>query len=340
MCVSLKKARFSKTKGFAGEITIDGVLFHLCGYGNRAANGDAPPRRRMPGGPSFRQRRGNFGWGDSSPVEASTEGGNAMLLHFPAVPGTMNQDSVIDTASAPSFLKDMERAIQPPASRNGLRRGRTLGKGLPDSIQIFEHDIYTVVLASRAEDIPAALALVPAAKRPKLNEAIFKAYAEWFPGWTFALCCFNNSEEAEAKPLLWKYRPARPEYLFFPGMDAHDGGVPDLNADVDVDHAIMVSSDQMAAGAGSEVDYTDHPSAALRRLLPTQVVGEVYNTQLKQGDFLFRVADVRKGVFDMSRALPPKTPLTAPKSEKKTPAKKTPAKKTTTRKPARRGSRG
>lgn len=333
MCVSLRPARFSKTKGFAGEVTIGGVLYHLCGYGNRAASGTAPHRRTL-GSPVRRGSRGrSFGW--NSPVTESTEGGNAMLLHFPAIPGTMNQDSVIDTASAPNFLKDMEKAILPPVSRGGLRRGGTLGKGLPDSVQIFEHDIYTVVLASRPEDIPAALAHVPANKRPQLNEAIFSAYAKWYPGWTFALCCFNNADEAEAKPLLWKYRPARPEFLFFPGMDAHDGGVPDLNADVDVDHAIMVSSDKMAAGAGSEVYYTDHPSAALRSLLPTHVVGEVYNTRLRQGDFLFLVDDVRKGVYNMQRELPPMTPLTAPKTAKKPAGRRPAAKKTTTRRSTR-----
>lgn len=337
MCVSLRPARFSKTKGFAGEKTIEGVLYHLCGYGNRVASGNGHGHGIHRPRPVRRGSR--FGW--NSPVTPSTDGGNAMLLHFPAVPGTMGKENVIDTASAPNFLTDMEKAILPPVSRGGLRRGGMLGKGLPDSVQIFEHDIYTVVLASRAEDIPAALEQVPAEKRPKLNEAIFSAYAKWYPGWTFALCCFNNADEAQAKPLLWKYRPARPEFLFFPGMDAHDGSVPDLNAEVDVDHAIIVSSDKMAEGAGSEVFYSDNASAALRDLLPAQVIGEVYNTRLQQGDFLFLVDEVRNGVFNMQRELPPMTPLKAPAAAKKPAVKKPAAKKPAAKKTStRRSSRG
>lgn len=297
MCVSLRPAHFSKTKGLAAEARRGRKIVHLLGYGNTVANlaSDA-----------------DFGWSRGDKPSGT---GNAMLLPIPAKPGTMTEKNVFDTTSAPNFLKDMERAILPPVTRGGGRRGGTLGKGLPDSVRVFEHDIYTVVLASRAQDIPAVLSRVPAAKRPVLNKEIFEAYARWYPGWTFALCCFNTKDEASAKPLLWWYEPQHPEFLFFPALDGHDGKVPNLSAQVTVDHAIMVGSHE--ATDGEDVRFTDSGmSEELRKLLPTLVVGRQYNERLRNGDFLFRVSDVRAGKFNAKRELPPGAEATpAPEPE-------------------------
>jgi len=293
MCVSLRPAHFSKTKGLAAEVKRGRKVVHLLGYQNTVVN---------------LASEADFGW---SRAGSSSGTGNAMLLPIPAKPGTVTEKNVIDTSSAPNILKDMERAILPPVSRGGLRRGGTLGKGLPDSVRVFDHDIYTVVLADRAEDIPTALARVPADKRPAINKAIFEAYARWYPGWTFALCCFNTRDEANAKPLLWWYEPQHAQFLFFPALDAHDGKVPNLSAQVDVDHAIMVGSYEMTDG--KEVRYTDSSmSVELRKLLPMRVVGRQYNERMHNGDFLFRSADVRGGKFIAKRELPPGADAPAP----------------------------
>src|SRR5262249_32594810 len=170
MCVSLRPAHFSKTKGLAAEVKRGRKVVHLLGYQNTVVN---------------LASEADFGW---SRAGSSSGTGNAMLLPIPAKPGTVTEKNVIDTSSAPNILKDMERAILPPVSRGGLRRGGTLGKGLPDSVRVFDHDIYTVVLADRAEDIPTALAHVPPHKRPATNKPIFEAYARPHPRWPFALC--------------------------------------------------------------------------------------------------------------------------------------------------------
>src|SRR4029450_10986595 len=237
MCVSLRPAHFSKTKGLAVEARRGRKVVHLLGYQNTVANlaSDA-----------------DFGWSRSS----STGTGNAMLLPIPAKPGTMTEKNVIDASSAPNCLKDVERAIMPAVSRGGLRRGGTLGKGLPDNVRVFDHDIYTVVLAGRAEDIAKALSRVPTNRRPAINKDIFEAYARWYRGWTFALCCFDTKDEANAKPLVWWYEPMHKEFLFFPALDAHDGKVPNLSAHVDVDHSIMIAPCDMGE-AGNAVRYTD-----------------------------------------------------------------------------------
>ncbi|MBY0359723.1 MAG: hypothetical protein K2W82_17100 [Candidatus Obscuribacterales bacterium] len=312
MCVSLRPAHFSKTKGLTAEAKMGRKTVHLLGYQNTVANtaGDSrssPTHRRQMTGPS--RRRGgaaDFGW-DDAPVKVKSDdsNGNAMLLPIPAKPGTMSEDNVLDTSSAPNFLKNMETAISPRMrTLGGIRRGGRGADSMKKAI-VFDHDIYTVVLASTPAQIAKALKQVPEHRRPPLNKEMFDAYAKWYKGWTFAFCCFDTVDEANAKPLLWWYEPSRPEFLFFPALDGHDGNVPNLQAEVTVDHALMVgcTSDLKL---GSTVDYTDAGmSAQLRTLLPRQVLGHQYNQKLPNGDFLFRVEDVRNSEFKPSRALPP-----------------------------------
>lgn len=288
-CCSLQPAHFSSTKGFTGEALKDGKLVHLLGYQNTVVN----------------------------TLSSSKPVGNAMFLPIPAKPGTMTEKNVLDTTSYPSCLEDMERAIQ-PVSRGGLSKGPISQGAIPTSAIVFEHDIYTVVLAANAEDIPAALKQVPEEKRPALNPAIFKAYSKWYPGWTFALCCFNTKQEASAKPLLWWYEPMHPDKLFFPALDAHDGNPPKLGASVEVDHALFASSYTMNdTPTTRRVWYSDdrhvarlagtpEPAASpLRKLLPNFVIGQKFHQQMANGDFVFKTDDVRHGVFNPARELPP-----------------------------------
>jgi len=182
------------------------------------------------------------------------------------------------------------------------------GGGSPPAIQIFETDIYTVVLARSASDIPSALTRVPPEKRPGINAAIFKQYDKWYPGWTFALCCFNNSQLAKARPLIWWYEPLDKDTLFFPAIDAHDGRPPDLKATVRVDHAIALGTHVLPRKGlvWHKVNYTDSSIASdVKKLLPEFVMGNIYLGPMQQGDFVFKVSDVRAGRFKMQRLAPP-----------------------------------
>src|SRR5262249_28754470 len=136
--------------------------------------------------------------------------GNAMILPFPAVPGTMTQANVVATDECPNILKDLAEAVR--WQDNGQPRGLSAAI-TADSVAVCDTGISTVVLAQDARDIPAALKRVPSANRPALNPPIFDAYAAWYPGWTVALCCFDNAETADATPMLWWYRPTNPEEL-------------------------------------------------------------------------------------------------------------------------------
>jgi|SRR5579885_785894 len=285
-CCSLRRAAFSSgdstgsgTKGLAAETVKDGKLVHLLGYQN-------------------------------SPVNLDKSGPNAMLLPIPAKAGTMSQANVLDTKSCKHFLEDIEQAVVPPEEADHLKGGYSFDAS-QSRVIVFEHDIYTIVLAQNAQDIPKALKLVPADKRPAPNAAIFKDYDKWYKGWTFALCCFNNKDQAKANPMLWWYEPRQPDQLFFPALDAHDGLPPRLHGQVEVDHTVAFSSNHMKAdsSAGSSVrpvKYRDgNIDKRVKALLPQLVVGQKFDDELPQGDFVCATSEVRKGICRPRRELPP-----------------------------------
>ena len=288
-CCSLAPATFSSTLGWVGETHMNGKLVHILAYQNSAQN---------------------LATDKGKPV------GNAMFLPIPAMPGTMTSANILDTKLVPSFLDDMQKALS-FSKMQGLV-ALSAGGAVSQSVQVFEHGIYTIVLASNATEIPAALERVPLRKRPQLNKKIFEAYSKWYPHWTFALCCFDNTESEHATPMLWWYLPNDPAHLFFPGLDCHTGAVPDLKAAVDVDHFLAASTDQVHTkwagliNSGDWIAVTYSPECPptgktklIRSLLPEKILAKEYSGQLPQGDFVFDAAKVRNGTAIAVRKLPP-----------------------------------
>ncbi|MDP3769991.1 MAG: hypothetical protein U1A25_03000 [Candidatus Sungbacteria bacterium] len=294
---------------------MNGKAIHVSGYQNRVQNlAGIQERKNMASDPYLPerdyQRRSGEEWGWHTPTNTPSIGipmsrgtGNAMILPFPAIPGTMTRKNIISTASCPHILEDMEKALEKEEFFSPMR---LMSLGIPrDRIEIFEHDIYTVVLAPYGAPIVDALADVPAEKRPPLNKHFFDGFTPLYADWTFGLCCFNNKDAALAKPLLWWYEPMRPDLLFLPALDCHTGQVPDLKAYVEVDHTVAVSSDNMSRYAGTEVTYRDSIPYLIRPYIASRVIGMKMHTNLPNGDFVFRVSDIDKGKFDPRRLLPP-----------------------------------
>ena len=269
-CCSLGPAHFSQTRGLAAEVKVKGKSVHLLGYQNTAVN-------------------------------QAKAGGNALLLPIPARHGSMGPGNILDTSTCPNAFQDMETAVRRASTTRTLELSRE-GSG----VQVFDHDIYTIVLARDAKAIPDAMNQVRVERRPSLAPEIFTAYGDWYPGWTFALCCFNTKEEAQGSPMIWWYEPLHPNSLFFPALDAHDGHPPDLKANVEVDHMLMVSSWQMNAPRIRPVDYTDRSiSPAVRAYLPDKVIGRQMEGMMPNGDFVFDLKKVQRGDFRPQRSLPP-----------------------------------
>lgn len=289
MCCSVTPGvivNFSDTVLYAAEVEypLDGEVVHVLGYQNKV-QGQVGPKSLFDWLP----------WGGV---------GNAMILPFPAVPGTMTRANVIDTSGYRDVLQHVANAIPPSFTMPGFLGGmETLSRKAP-KVQVFDAaGIYTVVLAEDPQDIPTALKLVPKAKRPALNPKLFDAYARWYPGWTVALCCFNTREARLADPLLWWYKPMHPDRLFLPALDCHTGDVPDLEADVPVGHVVAVSSYRLLQGY--PVEYNSHVPEAVAPYLRPFVLGKRHYRHLPNGDFVCRLDEVAEGTFNAERQRPP-----------------------------------
>jgi len=273
-CCSLQPARFSNTHGLAAEAQHNGKTVHLLGYQNTAVN--------------------------------MADGGkaNALFLPIPAKPGTMTHVNILNTTSSPGLFDDLEAALPRPPERGLIMSTMATSGTIAPPPEVFEHDIYTIVLASDPSQIPAALSQVRPERRPSLNPAIFQAYGKWYKGWTFALCCFNTRQQTEAKPMLWWYEPLNPDRLFFPALDAHTGNPPDLTKMVDVDHDIFFGSDKMTKGY--PVSYRDVTmSSELKQLLPKKICGSRISSPMINGDFYVDTISLRNGSYGLKREGPP-----------------------------------
>jgi hypothetical protein len=255
MCMSLHPADFENTKLYAGEARReDGTYVHVLAYQNRAASA----------------------------------GPNAMILPLPAR-GKLGPENAVDTRAFKRFLDDIHAATR--IMTLSLSFSLSDEMDLEEGAQVFEVGSYTVVLAEEAAAVTRALDRIPAARRPALNGAILDAFARLYPGWPLAVCCWDGRVEAE--PLLWWYEPRQPEQLFAPALDAHDGGPPNLDALVRVDHHVAFGSalDPERSGPPDGAEYDGHVSYADRipgeilRLLPTRVAGTALQSGLPNGDF-------------------------------------------------------
>jgi hypothetical protein len=227
----------------------------------------------------------------------SLAGPNAMLLPFPSRV-LMGPENILDTREAKSLLKDYAEAIKEQTQSLGMKSLGGPMSFLDDDVQVFESGSYFVVLARNAAAIPGALRFVPSDQRPKVNQAIFDRYAEFYPeaSWQLALCCWNGAVDAE--PLLWWYEPADTSSLFFPALDAHDGRPPVLSNKVDVDHSLIVSSTIRGMKYGNPVYLTDKIPDALKPYVATSVAGaEFKHHHLQNGDWRFPLTNFDQIVY-------------------------------------------
>lgn len=199
MCVTTEPSSMSNTILYGAQVNLNGVLNHVLGYQNKA----------------------------------ETNSPNAMLLPIPSAK-PLGPKNVHDMTKCPALLDTYAAYLKPQTRALSLTKGVDFSNA---PVQIFDSGSYTVVLATDPAKIVDALDSVPANKRPRPNKDIFDAYAGWYPGWHVALCCYADSIKAE--PLVWSYEPLNPDVLFLPGLDAHDGKVPNLSDDIVRDHSVI-----------------------------------------------------------------------------------------------------
>ena len=276
MCISLHPARFSGTVLCLSEALhpVTGRFVNTLVYENVREN------RKPDGGP------------------------NAMLLHFPSK--GMTRENLIDTRDFRGFTKDLIEAVRPrPRSSSNIQlKSATLGGG---RVEVFKHDIYDMVLAQNAADIPGSLGTVDKEKRPDLNLEVFDYYGSDrnYDDWSFLLCCFDNLDAQKAAPIMAWYEPLMPNRVMLPGLDAH-GIAPDLKEDVEVDHWVILGSQEKKSSHMQPVNYTQagpKMTSLARTLLPKYVSGRHFSGRMRNGDFVGPVSAFAEGPSALNRGL-------------------------------------
>ena len=249
MCVSLAPAHFSKTTILAHQTRHPetGEAIVVLGYQNTA--------------------------------KSLTPGPNAMLIHVPAY-ADIGPENMLDTSMTPNLLKDVGRAVK--VTTRGVSDSMRL-LGAKSAVQVFEHGIYTVVSSNDIRAAHEALAQVDEKRRPAISSEVVEFYATKFPYHRFLFFCFNNTDAVKATPTLFWYKPSDPSILVAPGIDSHDGGAPNLDAHVDVDHTVVFGHSALPNGA--RVSYSDVIPGSLRPYLPTHVKGRDMQGMYRNGDF-------------------------------------------------------
>jgi hypothetical protein len=206
---------------------------------------------------------------------------NAMVLHIPA---RLTQDNFIPVGKDSNILATMVEAVRPrPDMGYGAAPGSAAAYGAAP-VQVFDHDIYTILVAEDPTQIPAALHRVPEHKRPPLDPGLFQFYATAFPHHSLVLCCFDNTDARQAKPLMMWYPPAFEDWYVLPALDGHTGRAPDLNEQVGTDHWVIFGSDDAPYGWGTPVTFP-WVDPWLGTFLPGRVAGQQFQGWARNGDF-------------------------------------------------------
>lgn len=204
MCITSSKAHLSQTKILSLPLENGN---HFVAYGNNVRNESGKP--------------------------------NAMIL---PIPGRTKPEWFHNTKKYKSFLDDI---ISEATMQNwlGLRsrgmKSLSLDGDSFGSYEKFQLGMYTVGLADSFDGIAAFLMSLPDEQRPEVGEELQNFFKSHYPNWSFAICCFASNKTIDAQPIAFEYTPIDSNLLYFPTMDAHDGGAPDLDEEVDVDHTFI-----------------------------------------------------------------------------------------------------
>ncbi|WP_144126333.1 hypothetical protein [Catellatospora sichuanensis] len=241
-----------------------------------------------------------FGYQNTAVNLAS--GPNAMLLHLPATGVT--PDNFIDVGRHSDVLTRMVDAVGGGAA---AADGMDWMEFPAPQAHVFDHDVYTVVLAEDPMAVYAALERVPPHRRPQVSPELFEFYATAFPAHAIVLCCFDNRDARRAKPLLLWYEPSDPDRIVVPAVDCHTGGVPQLGSPVERDHMVIFGVDEADVaedwGLGPEhaycavMDWPGDMRHRLREFLPDRVAVAAIPALdrpdlLANGDFGIDLADL------------------------------------------------
>jgi hypothetical protein len=260
MCVTSDLAKLLGTKIYLGQKKVNRRLLHILGY-------------------------------KADPQNLAT-GPNALIIHLPAKV-KMTETNNLNTKGCSNLLDDMVQAAL-PKPKGELKR--SLGINLSERALVYTSGIYTVIQAHSADAVYDALNRVPANKRPNISRELLQYYNQNYNGWTLQLCCFDNKDVAKAEPLMWWYEPMDYSTFILPGVDSHDGGVPNYRYQVERDTYLIFGSDEFSRNIGHKVWYSDRKIPSQTQLfLPEKVIVTHIKGSTPNGDYILPTNNLLQG---------------------------------------------
>lgn len=340
MCCSAWPAAFSKTITGTWEVLIDDVVNHVIWYQNRI--GATENVRHEPAEKTFQllvqdlikggepdafqinqMRNQNIDpryvneeveWRKRggqprrlSVVMPDAARGNCLIV---PLMGSWESIRLLNTFDTPDLLSDIDNALEMPLDRSAVSLDAgwgALAAGGAGRIAFLQFDVYDIVIAENASRIGEVIGEINPEKRPEVNPTVFNVLESWYQC-PVAVCCFNPTKQAEAKPIGFAFEPSDPDYLVVYTLDGHDGQPPRANMEVFVDHTLFVGSFLTPPEYTALVNYRDPIPPHLAPYVLNRVMGVPVQQYMINGDVVFDVAAVRKGYFDGVRSLPRHAP--------------------------------
>ncbi len=199
MCVTTGRADMTGTMvyGYIPPIGSNGVRRHVVGYQNQAE---------------------------------SLSGPNCMLLNYAGTDLSL----VYGPERTTSMMADMTSHLE------GVEEIHTTRGGVfaYAAARVENYGDYTVVISQSPSAIIEALHsnVIPANRRPTFDRALMdmlQFFGTQYGNDTFVLACFDGDAKVmPTHPIVVSYVPRQPQYITVPGLDGHDGKVPEVGSTV------------------------------------------------------------------------------------------------------------
>ena len=185
----------------------------------------------------------------------------------------------------------LPKLFQEPTFRGGPRPAASFGA------VVEAYGDYDVVLAEDASDILDALEGVDPMRRPNRTpelEAMVAWYKATFTDYAFVLACFNGNVNPR-HPIVVEYVPHNDNMLFIPGLEGHDGNLPQLGQPTGRNFRCAFGAEDTTQEI--TVEYRDGDIGS-NYWAPSNVTG-FYDNRWDgiNGDYLIPLESVREGLF-------------------------------------------
>ncbi len=174
--------------------------------------------------------------------------------------------------------------------------------------QVVKTELHEILLVQHPLDALEQINQISEVNRPLLDRRKLQQLAIWYPDWSLAVACFSHKEIRQHSFAV--IGPTKdPNIIFQAAIQQNDGTPPDL-ARVILDEQSYLAGSCLAS-AGEPVEYRGSCIAAseLKDVLPPFVVGErSQRLMTHQGDMVALIEDVRNGIWQPQRLLPPGAP--------------------------------